>query len=373
MQEIPAVNLKKQYAAIQMEVDEAIALVLAKGSFGLGDEVSAFEQEFASYCNASHTIGVASGTDALQIALSSLGIGTGDEVITSSHTAVATVVAIEKTGARPILVDIDLHRFTLDPQQIKQTITANTRAIIPVHLYGCPAELEPILKIACENNLHILEDCAQAHGASYKNKTVGTWGQISAFSFYPTKNIGAFGDGGAIVTNDVELAKKIRLLRQYGWEERYISSIKGMNSRLDELQASILRIKLRYLEKWNAKRRELANLYHDTLARVEEITLPHQPADSQHVFHQYVIRTAKRDELKIFLKERGIHTLIHYPVPIHLQPAYKNLGYSPGDFPNTELATKEILSLPMYPELNEEEIHKVSEAVCKFFKKSRES
>ncbi len=365
MDEIPVIALKKQYESIQLELDDAISRVLAKGSFILGAEVAAFEKEFAEYCEVSHAVGVASGTEALQLALLGCGVGENDEVIAPAHTAVATVSAVEATGARPVLVDIDLASYTLDPNLLVQAITPRTRAIIPVHLYGCPVDMNPVVQFARQNNLFILEDCSQAHGALHRGRKVGSWGDIGAFSFYPTKNLGAFGDGGAVVTGNPELAEKVRLLRQYGWKEHYISSVKGMNSRLDELQAGILRVKLKHLDEWNMRRRQLAGLY-DELLSGTDLILPVQPENSKHVFHQFVIRHPQRDALREYLKGSGIHSLVHYPVPIHLQPAYSDLGYPVGSLPNTELASREVLSLPLYPELTEEKVNLICQAVIEF-------
>lgn len=365
MNEIPIIDLKKQYESIQAELDEALKRVFTKGIYILGDEVDLFEKEFAAYNNASHAIGVASGTDALTLSLLSCDVKAGDEVIAPSHTAVATIAAIEMTGAKPVFVDIDIERYTLDPNQVEKAITDKTRAIIPVHLYGCSADLTPILQIARQKKIFVIEDCAQAHGSMYQGQRAGTGGDIAAFSFYPTKNLGAFGDGGMVITNDSSLAEKAKLLRQYGWKNRYVSEIKGMNSRLDELHAAMLRVKLKYLDAWNARRRDLANLYMELLKNTE-IILPMQPKDCEHVFHQFVIRHPKRDALKEFLKAKGIHTLIHYPVPVHLQPAYENLGYAKGSLPNTEKVADEVLSLPMYPELTEEQVKFVCECMKLF-------
>jgi len=370
MSEIPIIDLNKQYESIRPELDGAIARVLEKGSFILGVEVAAFEREFAEFCGVSNAVGVASGTEAVQLALMACGVGKNDEVVAPAHTAVATIAAIEATGAHPRLVDVDLARYTLDPRMLQQVVTQRTRAIIPVHLYGCPADMRPILDFAKQKNIFVVEDCSQAHGSSYENLKVGSLSEIAAFSFYPTKNLGAFGDGGAVVTNDPALAEKVRLLRQYGWKEHYISSIKGINSRLDELQAAILRVKLNYLDQWNVRRRKLADLYFELLADTELI-LPLQPEDSKHVFHQFVVRHPQRDALRAFLKEQGIQTLIHYPAPVHLQPAYANLGYSAGSFPNTELISREILSLPLYPELNEQAVILVCRTIKAFLKSSR--
>ena len=365
MQEIPALDLKAQYQSIRQEIDSAVSRVLEHGVYILGESVTAFEQEFASYCGVSHGIGVGSGTEAVHLALLACGIGPGDEVITVSHTAVATVAAIEMSGARPVLVDIDSLRYTIDPDKFEAAITSKTRAVIPVHLYGCPADLDPILEIAHANNIVVIEDCAQAHGATYHGRRVGSWGKIAAFSYYPTKNLGAYGDGGALITNDASLADRARILRQYGWKERYVSSVKGVNSRLDDLQAAILRVKLSHLDEWNTRRQKLANLYNDLLSN-SGVVLPYQPPDARHVYHQYVIRHAQRDELRAFLSDRKIYTLIHYPVPIHLQPAYADLGVTRGDLPVTEQAAQQVLSLPLYPEMSEDSIEVVGRAVLEF-------
>jgi dTDP-4-amino-4,6-dideoxygalactose transaminase len=361
--------LKAQYQTLQTEIDAAVARVLASGVFILDREVRAFETEFASYCGCQYGLGVSSGTAALHLALRAGGIQRGEEVITVAHTAVATVAAIDLCGARPVLVDIDPQRYTMSPECFEAAITPRTRAVIPVHLYGCPADLTPILEIARRKNIFVIEDCAQAHGATYQGKRVGSWGDIAAFSFYPTKNLGAYGDGGGLVTNDPALAKRVALLRQYGWQERYISTLKGLNSRLDELQAAILRVKLGYLDAWNARRQQLANLYRELLQGYD-LVLPSQPAGAEHVYHQYVIRHAQRDRLKAFLFEQGVHSYIHYPVPVHLQPGYKDLGYARGDLPVTEMAAEQVLSLPMYPEMSEDSVREVSQAVGEFFTKT---
>jgi dTDP-3-amino-3,4,6-trideoxy-alpha-D-glucose transaminase len=362
---IPLVDLKRQYASIKGEIDTAVARVLEGGWYILGREVAAFEQEFAAYCDVAHAVGVGSGTDALHLALAACGIGPGDEVITVPHTAVATVAAIELAGARPVLVDVDPARYTLDPDQLEAAITPHTRAVVPVHLYGCPADLGPIMGIAQRHGLFVVEDCAQAHGALYQGQRVGSWGHIAAFSFYPTKNLGACGDGGMVTTNDPDLAQRARLLRQYGWQARYISSLKGLNSRLDELQAAILRVKLHYLEAWNERRRRLAHLYDERLAESGVVT-PQEPDDVTHVYHLYVVRHPRRDELRAFLRERGIGSLVHYPVPVHLQPAYRDLGHEAGTLPSAEAAAREVLSLPLCPELSEEEVARVADAVIAF-------
>jgi dTDP-4-amino-4,6-dideoxygalactose transaminase len=366
MKPIYPVDFKAQYQNLQTEIDSAIARVLGSGVFILDCEVRAFEAEFAAYCGAQYGMGVGSGTEALHLALLAVGIQRDDEVITVSHTAVATVAAIDLCGARPVLVDIDPQRYTMDPERFEAAITPRTKAVIPVHLYGCPADLAPILEIARRKNIFVIEDCAQAHGATYQGKRVGAWGNIAAFSFYPTKNLGAYGDGGGLVTNNEALAKRVALLRQYGWQERYISTLKGLNSRLDELQAAILRVKLGHLDAWNAQRQKLATLYTELLQGYD-LTLPSQPADSTHVYHQYVVRHARRDQLKAFLFGRGIHSYIHYPLPIHLQPGYIDLGYVRGDLPATEMAAEQVLSLPLYPEMSEDAVREVSRVIVEFF------
>ncbi len=360
---IPFFDLKKQHASIQAELLEAAQRVMASGWFILGPEVEAFEREFAAYLGVAHAVGVGSGTEALHLALRALCVGQGDEVVTVPNTAVATVAAIEMTGARAVLCDVRPDSMTIDVDALAAAITPRTRAIIPVHLFGQSADLEPILKLARAKNIKVLEDCAQAHGATYRGKRVGGWGDIAAFSFYPTKNLGAYGDGGAVVTQDAVLAEQVRLLRAYGWRERYTSSIKGVNSRLDELQAAILRVKLRYLDQWNAARRERAGLYAELLRTV---TAPCEMAYGQAVYHLYVVQSQQRDALADHLKAHGIGTAIHYPVPIHLQPAYTDLGYGSGALPVAERLAREILSLPLYPELSLDEVRAIAAAVNGF-------
>jgi len=365
---IPVFDLKKQYNEIKDEINEAVAHVLESGWFILGQEVEAFEEEFAGYCGLSHGIGVGSGTEALHLALLACGVGQGDEVITVPHTAVATVAAIELTGARPVFVDIDPASYTIAPDQLESRITAQTRAIVPVHLYGQAADLAPLLEIAQRHGLTVVEDCAQAHGAEYRGRRVGSFGHVACFSFYPTKNLGAYGDGGMVVTDDEVLAQKVRLLRQYGWQKRYVSSLRGLNSRLDEIQAAILRVKLRHLDEWNEARRARARLYNELLAG-SEVATPTEMDYGRHVYHLYVVRCpnrAYRDELKSYLAEHGVGTAIHYPVPIHVQEAYRDLGYRQGDFPMTEACTDEILSLPMYPELREDEVREIARLVKEY-------
>jgi dTDP-4-amino-4,6-dideoxygalactose transaminase len=333
--------------------------VLDGGRYILGDEVKAFESEFAGYLGAAHAVGVGNGTDALELALAAVGVGKGDEVVTVSHTAVATVAAIEHLGAVPVLVDIDPATFTMDPAAIEAAVTPRTRAIVPVHLYGQPADLAPIAEVARRRGLKLVEDCAQAHGARYHGKRVGSFGDAAAFSFYPTKNLGAIGDGGAVVTSDDEVAKRARLLREYGWAERYVSHLAGWNTRLDELQAAVLRVKLRALDADNEKRAKLAAVYDAGLAGLPGLATPMTRAGSTHVHHLYVVRSAKRARLVEGLRARGIGTGIHYPVPVHLQPAYQGRVRCVGPLKATEQAALEVLSLPMFPEVPDEDLHRV--------------
>lgn len=362
---IPAANPKAQYLNYKNEIDSAIAKVLEKGRYVLGEEVLAFEDEFAAYTGTKYGIGVGSGTEALHIALRACGIGEGHEVITVSHTAVATVAAIELCGAKPVLVDTERDYFAMDPGRLTDAITPRTKAIIPVHLYGQPADLTAITEIAHKSGIRVIEDCAQAHGAGYRGKRVGTWGDMACFSFYPTKNLGALGDGGIIVTADAELAKQSRLIREYGWTGRYISDVPGMNSRLDEIQAAVLRVKLKYLDSANASRKHLASLYDEGLGLIGTTTPKVRPG-AEHVYHLYVIRSQERDKLQAFLKARDVGALIHYPVPVHLQPAYRGRLRCAGDLSETEHAAREVLSLPMYPELSVSEVCMVIEAIKAF-------
>ncbi len=358
-------NPHAQYLAHKAEIDEAVAAVLDSGWYVLGQQVKDFENEFAQYIGVQHGVGVGNGTDALQIALKACGVGAGDEVITVSHTAVATVAAHEPGGAPPVLVDIEPEFFTLDVRQLEAAITPKTKAIIPVHIYGHAADMSAILDIARRHDIKVIEDCAQATGAMYENKRVGAWGDMACFSFYPTKNLGAIGDGGMIVTNDKNLADKARSLREYGWNEQRNSCVPGVNSRLDEIQAAILRVKLRYLDQDNAARARLAAQYEHAL-RDTGLTLPAKRDNASHVYHLYVVRLDQRDELKDFLKTQDILSGIHYPVPVHLQSAYKGRIKIQGNLTETEKAAKEILSLPMYPELKDEELKKVVEGIHKF-------
>ena len=359
-------NPQAQYLAYKDEIDQAIQRVLTSGWYILGPEVQAFEEEFAAYVGATHGIGVGSGTEAIHLALSACGIGPGDEVITVSHTAVATVAAIKLAGAIPVLVDIEPSHYTLDPSLVEKAITPRTKAILPVHLYGQAANMPAILAIARPRGLKVVEDCAQAHGARWQGRQVGSWGDLACFSFYPTKNLGALGDGGMVVTSDPDLAQQVRLLREYGWTERYVSYFPGWNSRLDEVQAAVLRVKLRYLDSDNDRRAHLAQQYNRELASCG-LTLPRQRPESTHVYHLYAVLATRRDELKAFLKTQGISALIHYPVPVHLQPAYRAEQAGGGNHHIvTESVANQVLSLPLYPELTQGDIQQVITAIQAF-------
>lgn len=359
---IPFVDLKAQYAGIKDEIDAAIAGVLESGQFVLGDEVEAFEEEFAHYCGADFGIAVNSGTSALHLALLASGIGTGDEVITVSFTFVATVAAIVYTGATPVFVDIDPATCTLDVTQIEKSITECTKAIMPVHLYGQPADMDPIMEVARRHNLVVIEDAAQAHGAEYKCRRVGSMGDLGCFSFYPGKNLGAYGEGGMVVTSNAEHAHTIRMLRDWGQSERYAHVLKGFNYRMDGIQGAILRVKLRHLDAWTAARRAHAAAYDGLLADVDAETPAVMPYN-RHVYHLYVVQIRRRDRVQQALHKRGIQSLIHYPVPVHLQEAYSDLDYKPGDLPNTEKAAGSVLSLPMHAELTSAQIHTVVDSL----------
>ncbi len=349
------------------DIDAAIGEVLASGRYLKGPQVSAFESEFAAFVGVREAVGVANGTDALHLALRALGIGRGDQVLTVSHTAVATVAAIELAGAEPVLLDIDEASYTLSVERLAEAAevlgrSGRLKAVIAVHLYGQPAEMPAILEIARERGLRVIEDCAQSHGAALGGRATGTFGDIAAFSFYPTKNLGGIGDGGAIVTNDPELAKQARELGEYGWKERYVSEVPGLNSRLDELQAAILRVKLRHLAENNARRRAAARLYDERLPR-EVVSPPAVRAGAAHCYHQYVVRCRGRDALRAHLQREGIATAIHYPQPVHLQPAYRGRIAIVGDLSVSERVCREIVSLPMYPQLPAGAVESVCDAV----------
>lgn len=362
---IPCLNPRAQYLTHRAAIDEAIRRVLDGGFYILGNEVLSFEKEFAAWNQRAHGIGVGTGTDALYLALLGLGIGPGDEVITVSHTAVATAAAIEQTGATLVFADIDPSTFTIDPEKIESLVGPKTKAIVPVHLYGRAADMTRIQDIAQKHKLKIVEDCAQAHGAEHRGKKVGTFGDAASFSFYPTKNLGAIGDGGMILTNDEALAARIRMLREYGWKERYVSAVSGWNSRLDELQAAILRAKLPHLHADTAKRNAVAEIYDQALTD-SPVAPPSSGKNENHARHLYVVRSRERDRLRDFLKQKGVGTMIHYPVPIHLQPAYAKRVRGSEHLSETEKASREILSLPMFPELKKEEVEAVVTAIRAF-------
>jgi dTDP-4-amino-4,6-dideoxygalactose transaminase len=359
---IPYADLRSQYRSIKPEIDEAVLRVLDSTQFILGEEVAAFEREFAAYCGASEAVGVNSGTSALHLALLAAGIGPGDEVITVPFTFVATAAAIVYAGATPVFVDIDAESYTMDPAAIERAITPRTKAIMPVHLYGQAADMDPILEIAQRRGLVVIEDAAQAHGAEYKGRRCGSMGVMSAFSFYPGKNLGAYGEGGAVVTNDPALAKRIRVMRSWGEERRYEHSVKGFNYRMDGIQGAILRVKLRHLEAWTEARRERATDYARAFAG-SGIAIPVERPQHRHVYHVYAIRLAQRDATRAALQAADIQTGVHYPIPIHLQPAHADLGYAAGDFPVSEKVASEVLSLPMFPEMTTEQARHVASAV----------
>ena len=374
---IPQSNPKANYLSHRDAIDAGIRRVLESGWFILGQEVKAFEQEFANYLGSSHCVSVASGTDAIELALRACGIGAGHIVFTVSHTAVATVVAVERAGAIPVLIDIDPATYTMDPSSLEEAIrtakqqvkslSAEPKAIIPVHLYGQASDLSSIMRIAEAHDLTVIEDCAQCHGATFNGRRLGTLGRAAAFSFYPTKNLGALGDGGAIVTTDPTVADNLRALREYGWRERYVSDIPGVNSRLDEMQAAILRPKLAHLDQDNAKRKAIAALY-DRHLDAERVITP-EARDGEHVYHQYVVRAggqSNRDALRQHLKDRGVGTLIHYPVPVHEQRAYRGRLQQLVDLSQTERAAREIVSLPIFPELGHEDVLRVTSAIAQW-------
>lgn len=360
---IPVANPHAQYRAHANELQAAIIAVLEKGHYVLGQEVSAFEVEFAGFIGAREAVGVGNGTDALALALRAVGVKEGGEVVTVSHSAVATAAAIRQVGATPVFVDIDAERCCMDPALIRAVCTSSTQAIVPVHIYGQPADMGAILAVAESLKLPVVEDCAQAHGASISGKRVGTFGAAAAFSFYPTKNLGAIGDGGAVVSNFPEITEKVRLLRQYGWRERYVSETEGFNSRLDELQAAILRIKLRYLEQGNARRREIAAAY-SSAASSGRLKVPAKIADTIHAMHLYVVESSEREEFERYLESRGICCARHYPRAIHQQPAYANCHR--GNLARTEHLYQQIVTLPLYPELADSEVERVCTALAEW-------
>ena len=363
--QINFVDLNKQYSLIKPEIDDAIQRVIKNSSFIGGDEVCSFEDEFARYCDANYCSSVNSGTDALKFICMALDIKEGDEVILPVNTFIATALGVSSMGAIPVFVDCEEGTYNIDTEKIEAKITSRTKAIIVVHLYGQPADMDSVLSIAQKHNLYVIEDACQAHGAFYKNRRVGTFGIASAFSFYPGKNLGAYGDGGAVITNDVGISKKIMKLREYGQEEKYVHTEKGTNSRLDGIQAAILRVKLKYLDAWNERRKDVAACYYDSLKDLQ-IKLPETRNNSNHVFHLFVIETDNRDELLQFMKQKEISCGIHYPVPLHFQEVYSELGYRAGDFPVSECSASRILSLPIYPELEKEGVDYIKKAFDEF-------
>jgi len=363
---VPFGDLSRQYKKYKKEFDAIITGVFEKGSFILGENVSRFETDFADYLGTKYAVGVGSATEALFLALKAIGIKNGDEVITVANTAVPTVSAIDFAGARPVFADIKEGSYNINPARIEKKITLKTKALIPVHLYGNPCEMDEIMEIAQKYDLKVIEDCAQAHGAEYKGKKVGTFGDLSAFSFYPSKNLGASGDAGMVVASSGELAQKVRLLGNYGFKDRYNSIIRGFNSRLDEIQAALLDFKLTKLNEWNLRRKQIAGMYNKGLAGLP-IILPSSLPESSHVFHLYVIRVKQREKFMQFLSDEGVSTVIHYPIPIHLQPAYKYLSHKKGFLPVTEKVAEEIVSLPIYPDLEDAEVEHVIQTIKKFF------
>ena len=370
--QIPFVDLAAQYAGIAQEIDAAISKVIREGDFILGREVRLFEEEFARFCEAQCAIGVDSGTSALELALRAYDIGPGDEVITAANSFIASALGISHAGATPVLVDIHPDTYNVDVAAIERAITPRTRAIIPVHLFGQPADMDSIMALAGRHKLIVIEDACQAHGARYKGRRAGSLGHAAAFSFYPGKNLGAYGDGGAVVTSDANVAKKLEMLRNYGQREKYHHMFRGYNRRLDTLQAAVLRVKLKHLEKWNAARRQHAERYRLLLEKSQIVT-PNEARYAESVWHLYVVRVSQRDSFKQYLSSRAVSCGIHYPVPIHLQPAYSDLGYKKGHFPVAEDYAQSIISLPMYAELTPEHIARVADAACEFADLSRPS
>jgi dTDP-4-amino-4,6-dideoxygalactose transaminase len=360
--QVPYLDLKTQYRTIKPEIDAAIARVLESSQFVLGAEVAAFEQEFAAFCETKDCIALNSGTSALHLALLAAGVGPDDEVITVPFTFVASVAAIIYAGARPLLIDIDPRSFTMDTTLVEAAITPRTKAIMPVHLYGHPSDMDPIMDVARRHGLVVIEDAAQAHGAKYKDRPVGTIGDIGCFSFYPTKNLGAYGEGGAVTTNNADYAQKIRSLRDWGQDRKYHHTLRGYNYRMEGFQGAILRVKLRHLEKWTEARRTVAKKYDELLADCG-LELPVEMPWARHVYHVYTLRTEGRDGLQKALLAEGIQTAIHYAIPVHLQPAYADLGYGEGSLPQAEAAAQKVLSLPIYPELAEQAIAQVASTV----------
>lgn len=362
MANIPFLDLRSPYLELHEELDAAYHRVMESGWYILGKEVEAFESEFAAYCGASHCIGVGNGLDALHLILRAMDIGSGDEVIVPANTYIATWLAVTYAGATPVPVEPDVLTCNLDPARIEAAITPRTKAILPVHLFGNPADMYPIVEIARRHGLKVIEDSAQAHGASYRGQRAGVLGDAAGFSFYPGKNLGALGDGGAVTTNDADLAERVRVLRNYGSQVKYVNDVKGVNSRLDELQAAFLRIKLKSLDEWNRRRTRVAESY-NRLLQGTILQLPSHSPDTDPAWHLYVVRTSRRDKLQKFLQKEGVGTLIHYPIPPHMQKAYLELGFGAGTFPHSERMAEESLSLPMGPHLSEDSVAIISDLI----------
>jgi len=361
--ELKFVDLLRQYRKLKPEIDAAVLRALGRGDYILGEDTCEFEKEFAHFVGANRCVGVSDGTDALHLALLALGVGPDDEVIVPANTFIATILAISCAGARPVLVDCEPEYFTIDVESVERALTTRTKALIPVHLYGHPANMDPLLEIARDRKLFVIEDAAQAHGATYKGRGCGTMGDIGCFSFYPGKNIGAYGDAGAIVTKDPHIAERISLLRNWGAKEKYVHTVKGFNARLDTVQAAILRVKLKHLDAWNEQRRKAAKRY-DELLVGSSLKLPVVASWANPVWHLYVVQSSDRSRLQGAFDAANISYGIHYPVPVHLQEAYRDLGYKRGNFPVTESLSDEILSLPIFPEITEEEQRRVA-SVCR--------
>lgn len=369
--QLALVDLKKQYHKLKNEIDSAIQKTLESGSYILGDNVCKFEEEIASFCNTKFAVGVASGTDALELSLRALGIEKDDEVITTPFTFIANAEAICRVGAKPVFADIDLDTYNINPAELRKKVTQKTKAIIPVHLYGQPCDMDKLMQISQEYNLKIIEDCCQAIGAEYKNKKVGSFGDTGCFSFFPTKNLSTYGDGGMVVTNNKDAYELLKMLRVHGSRNKYFHIHQGLNSRLDELHAAILRVKISHIQDWNNQRRKLAKIYNDYFkeANLTNIVIcPKENNNVKHVYHIYAVRVKNRDALRDYLQKNGISSGMHYPLGLHMQEVYKKLNYKQGDFPNTELAASEVISLPMYPELKEQEIAYVIKTITDFYK-----
>ncbi len=363
---IPLFDARRQYQSIKEEIDEAVLDCLESGWYILGDRLTSFEKQFASFLGADHAVGVGNGADAIRLCLKALGVNKGDSVVTAANTAIPTAMAIIDAGCKPLFADIDERTWNIDPRKLPESLDADTTAIVPVHLYGRPAAMHDIMKFANAHDLFVIEDCAQAHGAKIGDQMVGTFGHASAFSFYPSKNLGAAGDAGMAVTADDETAKRLRILRHYGQSNRYEASMRGVNSRLDEIQAAILSVKLRHLERWTRRRRKIAAAYQDAFSALP-LQWPEDSPEVSSVFHLFVVRLAARDNFMSHMRDAGVSTQIHYPIPLPFQPALKYLKYRPGDFPVSETLAKEIISLPLFPEMTDEEVETVIESVKSFF------